>query len=53
MGIDGKTFKQLFAERQPLYEKYAQSTVTRNSFRDNDAHLVAEQILEIVRDEEA
>ena len=36
-----------------LYEKYAQSTVTRNSFRDNDAHLVAEQILEIVREEEA
>ena len=53
MGIEGKTFKQLFAERQPLYEKYAQSTVTRNSFRNNDARLVAEQILEIVRDAES
>ena len=53
MGIKGKTFKQLFAERQPLYEKYAQSTVTRNSFRNNDALLVAEQILELVRDDES
>ena len=44
MGIEGKSFKQLFTERQPLYEKYAQSTVTRNSFRNNDARLVAEQI---------
>ena len=49
MGIEGKTFEQLFAERQPLYEKYAQSTVTRNSLRNNDAQLVAEQILEIVK----
>ena len=49
MGIEGKTFKQLFGERQPLYEKYAQSTVTRNSLRNNDAQLVAEQILEIVK----
>ena len=53
MGIEGKTFKQLFAERQPLYEKYAQTTVTRNSFRNNDARLVAEQILELVRDAES
>ena len=51
MGIEGKTFKQLFAERQPLYEKYAQTTVTRNRFRNNDARLVAEQILELVRDD--
>ena len=47
MGIEGKTFKQLFIERQPLYEKYAQSTVTRDRFRNNDARLVAEQILEL------
>jgi shikimate kinase len=53
MGIEGKTFKQLFAERQPLYEEYAQSTVTRNNFRNNDARLVAEQILEIVRVDES
>jgi shikimate kinase len=53
MRIEGKTFEQLFAERQPLYEKYAQSMVTRNSFRDNDARLVAEQILELVRDDES
>ena len=53
MGIEGKTFKQLFAERQPLYEKYAQSRVTRNSFRNNDARLVAEQILELVRYDES
>ncbi|MDG1525830.1 MAG: shikimate kinase [Candidatus Thalassarchaeaceae archaeon] len=49
MGIEGKTFEQLFVERKPLYEKYAQSTVTRNSLRNNDAQLVAEQILEIVK----
>ena len=48
MGIEGKTFKQLFAARQPLYEKYAHSTVIRNSLRNNDARLVAEQILELV-----
>jgi shikimate kinase len=48
MRIEGKTFEQLFAERQPLYEKYAQSTVIRNSLRNNDARLVAEQILELV-----
>ena len=53
MRIEGKTFEQLFTERQPLYEKYAQSMVTRNSFRDNDARLVAEQILELVRDDES
>ena len=53
MGIEGKTFKQLFAERQPLYEKYAQFMVTRDSFRNNDARLVAEQILEFVRDNES
>ncbi len=52
MGIEGKTFKQLFAERQPLYEKYAQSTVTRNHSRKNDAGLVAEKILQCVRDDE-
>lgn len=51
MRIEGKTFEQLFTERQPLYEKYAQSMVTRNSFRNNDARLVAEQILELVRDD--
>jgi shikimate kinase len=51
MGIEGKTFKQLFAERLPLYEKYAQSTVTRSSFRNNDALLMAEQILGLVRDD--
>ena len=51
MGIKGKTFKQLFAERQPLYEKYAQFMVTRNSSRNNDAQLVAEKILEFVRDD--
>jgi len=50
MRIEGNTFEQLFTERQPLYEKYAQSRVTRNRFRDNDARLVAEQILELVRD---
>ena len=44
MGIEGKTFEQLFVERKPLYEKYAQSTVTRNSLRNNDAQLMAEQI---------
>jgi shikimate kinase len=49
MGIEGKTFEQLFVERKPLYEKYAQSTVTRNSLRNNDAQLVAQQILEIVK----
>lgn len=49
MRIEGKTFEQLFAERQPLYEKYAQSTVTRNSLRNHDAQLVAEQILEILK----
>ena len=49
MGIEGKTFEQLFVERKPLYEKYAQSTVTRNNIRNNDAELVAEQILEIVK----
>ncbi len=49
MGIEGKTFEQLFTERQPLYEKYAQSTVTRNNLRNNDAQVVAEQILEIVK----
>ena len=49
MGIEGKTFKQLFDERRPLYEKYAQSTVTRNNLRNNDAQVVAEQILEIVK----
>jgi|TARA_B110000263_G_C15266432_1_gene491345 shikimate kinase len=48
MGIEGKTFEKLFTERKPLYEKYAQSTVTRNSLRNNDAQIVAEQILEIV-----
>ena len=53
MRIEGKTFEQLFIERQPLYEKYAQSTVTRNSLRNNDARLVAEQILELVRDDES
>ena len=53
MGIEGKTFKQLFAERQPLYETYAQFTVTRNSIRNNDARLIAEQILEHVRDIES
>ncbi len=53
MGIEGKTFKQLFVERQPLYEKYAQFTVTRNSIRNNDARLIAEQILELVRDDES
>ena len=53
MAIEGKTFKQLFAERQPLYEKYAQSTVTRNRFRNNDARLVAEQILELAMDDES
>ena len=53
MRIEGKTFEQLFTERQPLYEKYAQSIVTRNSFRNNDARLVAEQILELVRDDES
>ena len=53
MGIEGKTFKQLFAERQPLYEKYAQFMVTRDSFRNNDARLVAEQILEFVRDNDS
>ena len=47
MGIEGKTFKQLFIERQPLYEKYAQFTVTRNSICNNDVRLVAEQILEL------
>ena len=51
MGIEGKTFEQLFAERKPLYEKYAQSTVTRNNLRDNDAQLMAEQILEILKDD--
>ena len=49
MGIEGKTFEQLFTERQPLYEKYAQIMVTRNSFRNNDAGLVAEQILDLVK----
>ena len=49
MGIEGKTFEQLFIERKPLYEKYAQSTVTRNSLRNNDAELMVEQILEIVK----
>ena len=53
MGIEGKTFEQLFAERKPLYEKYRQSMVTRNSFRNNDARLVAEQILELVIDDES
>jgi shikimate kinase len=53
MRSEGKTFEQLFTERQPLYEKYAQSIVTRNSFRENDARLVAEQILELVRDDES
>jgi shikimate kinase len=47
MRIEGKTFKQLFAARQPLYEMYAHSTVIRNSLRNNDARLVAEQILEM------
>ena len=47
--IDGKTFEELFTERQPLYEKYAQSVVIRNSFHNNDARLVAEQILDLVR----
>jgi shikimate kinase len=51
MGIEGKTFEQLFDERKPLYEKYAESTVTRNSLRNNDAQLVAEQILEIVKND--
>lgn len=51
MHIEDKTFEQLFVERKPLYEQYAQSIVTRNSFRNNDARLVAEQILEIVRDD--
>ena len=46
MGIKGKTFEQLFDERRPLYEKYAQSTVIRNSSRDNDARVIANQILE-------
>jgi shikimate kinase len=46
MGIEGKTFEQLFDERRPLYEKYAQSTVIRNSSRDNDAQLIVNQILE-------
>jgi shikimate kinase len=45
MGIEGKTFEQLFDERRPLYEKYAQSTVIRNSSRNNDAQLLANQIL--------
>ena len=49
-GIEGKTFEQLFDERKPLYEKYAQSTVTRNSLRNNDAELVAQQILDFVKD---
>ncbi|HIO86722.1 MAG TPA: hypothetical protein EYN42_05405 [Candidatus Poseidoniales archaeon] len=52
MRSEGKTFEQLFIERQPLYEKYAQFIVTRNSLRNNDARLVAEQILELVRDDE-
>jgi len=52
MGIEGKTFKQLFVERRPLYEKYAQFTVTRNSLRNDDAQLVAEQILEFVKNDE-
>ena len=51
MGIEGKTFEQLFDERKQLYEKYAESTVTRNSLRNNDAQLVAEQILEIVKND--
>ena len=45
MGIEGKTFEQLFDERKPLYEKYAQSTVTRYSLRNNDAELVADKYL--------
>ena len=53
MRIEDKTFEQLFAERKPLYELCAQSIVTRNSIRNNDARLVAEQILEIVRDDES
>ncbi len=53
MRIEDKTFEQLFVERKPLYELYAQSIVTRNSIRNNDARLVAEQILEIVRDDES
>ena len=53
MRIEDKTFEQLFVERKPLYEQYAQSIVTRNSIRNNDARLVAEQILEIVRDDES
>ena len=53
MRSEGKTFEQLFIERQPLYEKYAQFIVTRNSLRNNDARLVAEQILELVRDDES
>jgi shikimate kinase len=51
MGIAGKTFEQLFAERQPLYERYAEITVTRNSLRDHDALRIAEEILQLVRDD--
>lgn len=46
MRIEGKTFEQLFSERQPLYEKYAQSIVTRDSLRNNDARQVAKEILD-------
>jgi shikimate kinase len=45
MGVEGKTFEQLFDERRSLYEKYAQSTVIRNNSRNNDARLIANQIL--------
>jgi shikimate kinase len=45
-GMEGKTFEQLFDERKPLYEKYADTTISRDISRDNDIELVITEIID-------
>ncbi|MFT7557610.1 MAG: shikimate kinase [Planctomycetota bacterium] len=45
MEITDKTFEKLFKERKPVYEKYADCTITRDIPRADDADIVISEII--------